>query len=119
MAHPVHEFAEVGPLLSDQLTTGVAQVVKVNLQARGSQRGEPDTAPEVCMPQRLAAGLVNSSVSAAGDVRSSRWVSTWGRITDGMATRRLPASDLGVSKYAGRPAPRKADVPRGESFARH
>jgi len=50
MAHALHEFAEVGPGLSDQDVPGVAQVVKVNVQAGRGDGREPDTATEVGMP---------------------------------------------------------------------
>jgi hypothetical protein len=50
MARPVHEFAEVGPGLGDELVTGMAQVVEVNVQAGCGQGGEPDPATEVGMP---------------------------------------------------------------------
>lgn len=43
MTHAFHKLAGVGPGLGDQLIAGVAQVMKVNVQARGNQGREPDT----------------------------------------------------------------------------
>src|SRR5262249_37950337 len=51
MAHALHQFAEVGPGLSAQDIPGVAQVVKVNVQAGHGEGGEPDAATEVWVPQ--------------------------------------------------------------------
>ena len=44
----------LAPGLSDQDIPGVAQVVKVNVQAGRGEGGEPDTATEVWVPQQLA-----------------------------------------------------------------
>ena len=52
VAHAFHQLARVGPCLSHELVTRMAQIVQVDIETGRDERGTPGTAAEVGVPQR-------------------------------------------------------------------
>ncbi len=92
VAHPFHQLTRVGPSLSHELVTGMAQIVQVDIETSRDERGTPGTAAEVGVPQRHAMRAGETSASASGWVKLSRCDLMSATIREGIETVRLPAS---------------------------
>lgn len=88
------QLSQVRARTGREHVSGMAKVVEVDRWQPGSlERGHPDPAAEVAVPQRVAAGTGEHEPVIPGrgmghDVRSARS----GMITSGMATARWPAA---------------------------
>ena len=54
VAHTFHQLTRVGTRFSDELITGMAQVMQVNAETGCGERATPDAAAEVGVPQKHA-----------------------------------------------------------------
>jgi hypothetical protein len=54
VAHAFHQLTKVGSCVGSQLIAGMAQVMQMNVESGRGERGIPDRAAKVGVPQRLA-----------------------------------------------------------------
>ncbi len=67
VAHPGHEFAQVGSGVDGQVVPGMPEIVEVHAgEPGGLECGKPDAAADVPVPQRLAAAALKTRPSSPG-----------------------------------------------------
>ena len=105
VTHALHQLAEVGARLGDQVVAGVPEVVEVDaLEVGSSDRRDPDPVPESGVTEQFAFRAGEEQAVRPGQSVLGQVVLTMaGSIGAGMMTTRRPAAVLGGEKSGAWP----------------